>query len=160
LIDTLKEKVIKKIFLPVFLATVVLFMFSAAPVRPDTQIKRAFRQLSVGAYIIQAEIAATDTEFRRGLMMRSELGANDGMLFDYNIPMIICMWMKNTLIPLSVAFIDTDGIIVNIKDMRPRTLREHCSRKPVRYALEMNRGWFDERNIRPGDRIKGLPGHH
>lgn len=99
----------------------------------------------------------TSEERAEGLMMRSGLAANQGMLFDYKVPTAVCMWMKNTLIPLSVAFIDSDGVIVNIEDMSPQTLTEHCSRKPIRFALEMNRGWFAERNIRPGGRIKGLP---
>ncbi|HEV7856227.1 MAG TPA: DUF192 domain-containing protein, partial [Herminiimonas sp.] len=75
----------------------------------------------------------------------------------FGAPASVCMWMKNTLIPLSVAFIDGDGKIVNIEDMQPQTLNSHCSKKPVPYALEMNIGWFKQKNIKAGSKIDGLP---
>ena len=81
-----------------------------------------------------------------------------GMLFIFDEPQVHCMWMKNTLIPLSVAFIDDRGAIVNIEDMQPQTEDSHCAAQPVRYALEMNRGWFKARGVKPGSRLGGIPG--
>ncbi|SNS36411.1 hypothetical protein SAMN06265795_102386 [Noviherbaspirillum humi] len=113
--------------------------------------------LNAGMYVIRAEVAARDAERQQGLMFREKMGANEGMVFLFEAPAGVCMWMKNTLIPLSVAFIDENGQIVNIEDMQPQTLDSHCARKPVRYALEMNQGWFKSKNIKPGMRIEGLP---
>ncbi len=90
-------------------------------------------------------------------MFRDTLGQNDGMVFRFANTGRACMWMKNTLIPLSVAFIAEDGRIVNIEDMAPQTLDPHCASEPVRYALEMNRGWFVKRNIKAGTVVTGLP---
>lgn len=115
--------------------------------------------LNAGIHVIRAEVAASEQHQQQGLMFRKTLGQNDGMLFVYRAPAQVCMWMKNTLIPLSVtfAFIDGDGRIVNVEEMQPQTLDSHCGKKPVRYALEMNRGWFRQKNLKPGDLIDGLP---
>jgi hypothetical protein len=78
------------------------------------------------------------------------------MVFVFEESAIHCMWMKNTLVPLSVAFIDQDGAIINIADMQPRSEQSHCAAKPARYALEMNKGWFAQRGIRPGAKLRGL----
>jgi len=83
---------------------------------------------------------------------------NDGMLFVFEQPGQQCFWMKNTLLPLSIAFLADDGTVVNIADMQPQSLDGHCSAKPVRYALEMNQGWFAKRGIGPGFRISGPGG--
>jgi uncharacterized membrane protein (UPF0127 family) len=149
---------LKKAGLLVLFATVVLFIFQVGPVHLNAQTQRSVTQLSIGPHLIQAELAVTGPELRRGLMFRERLGADEGMLFDYGKPADICMWMKDTLIPLSVAFIDDKGIIVNIEDMTPRSLVGHCSERPVRFALEMNLGWFAKRGIAPGAVVKGLPG--
>jgi uncharacterized membrane protein (UPF0127 family) len=114
-------------------------------------------QLSAGMHLIHAEVAADFTSRARGLMHRESLGANAGMLFVFEQPEIQCMWMKNTLIPLSVAFLDERGAIINIADMEPHSERTHCAAKPARYALEMNRGWFAARGIKPGMRLGGIP---
>jgi len=116
--------------------------------------------LTAGMYVIQAEVAARDAERQQGLMYREKMGSNEGMVFLFEAPAGVCMWMKNTFIPLSVAFIDEDGKIVNIEDMKPQTTESHCAKKPVRYALEMNKGWFREKNIKPGSVIQGLPRSH
>ena len=113
--------------------------------------------LTAGMHVIQAEVAATESEREQGLMYREKLGPNEGMVFLFEAPAHVCMWMKNTLIPLSVAFIDENGRIVNIENMQPQTTDSHCAKKPIRYALEMNRGWFKEKNIKPGSMIQGLP---
>lgn len=113
--------------------------------------------LTAGMHVIKAEVAATDAERQRGLMYRERMGPNEGMVFIFDAPAAVCMWMKNTYIPLSVAFLDEKGTIVNIEDMQPQTMESHCARKPARFALEMNQGWFKQRNIKPGTRIEGLP---
>ena len=116
-------------------------------------------QLSAGMHLIQAEVAATEEQREQGLMYREKMPVNAGMLFVFGTPATQCMWMKNTPLPLSVAFIDAGGTIVNIEDMQPHTLDSHCSTRtvPVRYALEMHLGWFKQRNIRPGMNIGNLP---
>ncbi len=113
--------------------------------------------LTIGVYMINAEMAISEEERSRGLMFREKLGPNDGMVFRFANNGRACMWMKNTLLPLSVAFIAEDGRIINIEDMAPQTLEPHCAQQPVRYALEMNRGWFSKRNIKPGAVVSGLP---
>jgi uncharacterized membrane protein (UPF0127 family) len=114
-------------------------------------------QLSAGIHIIQAEVANTDQTRERGLMFRKPLDGNDGMLFVFEQPDKQCFWMHNTPQPLSIAFIGDDGTIVNIEDMAPETDDTHCSRKPVRYALEMAQGWFGDHGISAGKKIDGLP---
>lgn len=113
--------------------------------------------LNAGIHVIKAEVAARDAERQQGLMYREKLGPNEGMVFLFEAPASVCMWMKNTFIPLSVAFIDDDGKIINIEDMQPQTTASHCAQKPIRYALEMNQGWFRQKNIKPGSVIEGLP---
>ena len=115
-------------------------------------------QLNAGMYLIRAEVAADFASRAQGLMYRKQLPSNAGMLFVFERPGEQCMWMKNTLIPLSVAFMDDEGKIINIEDMAPQTLDSHCARRPARYALEMNGGWFAARGIKPGTRIGGIPG--
>jgi uncharacterized protein len=115
-------------------------------------------QLNAGMYLIRAEVAADFPSRAQGLMYRKQMASNAGMLFIFDEPQVHCMWMKNTLIPLSVAFIDDRGAIVNIEDMQPQTEDSHCAAQPVRYALEMNRGWFAARGVKPGSRLGGIPG--
>lgn len=114
-------------------------------------------KLSAGMHLIKAEVAANDPQRQQGLMFREKMEGNNGMVFVFDQANTQCMWMKNTLLPLSVAFIDDQGKIVNIEDMQPQTLESHCSKKPVRFALEMNLGWFKQKNIKPGMTIEGLP---
>jgi uncharacterized membrane protein (UPF0127 family) len=117
-------------------------------------------QLTAGIYVIKAEVASTETQRALGLMFREIMAPNEGMAFIFDEPAQVCMWMKNTLIPLSVAFLDDNGNIVNIEDMKAQTLESHCAKKPVRYALEMNLGWFKQKNIKPGTTISGLQKPH
>lgn len=114
-------------------------------------------ELGVGMHVIKAELAVTPTQQAVGMMMRTEMGANDGMLFVNADSSPRCFWMRNTLVPLSIAFISEDGTIVNIAEMQPRSDESHCSSKPVRYALEMNKGWFTKRGIHAGTRLRGGP---
>lgn len=113
--------------------------------------------LTIGVHLIRAEVAASDEQRARGLMFRQRLAANEGMVFRFPESRRVCMWMKNTLLPLSVAFIGEDGRIINIEDMKPQTEEAHCGKKPARYALEMAQGWFRQRNIKPGATVSGLP---
>jgi uncharacterized membrane protein (UPF0127 family) len=115
-------------------------------------------QLNAGMYLIRAEVAADFGTRMQGLMYRPSMPQNAGMLFVFDESTQHCMWMKNTLIPLSVAFIDEAGTIINIADMQPQTENSHCASRPARYALEMNRGWFAAKGIKPGMRIGGIPG--
>ena len=107
-------------------------------------------------HLIRAELAADDSSRMRGLMFRESLRQNAGMLFVFDELTTHCMWMKNTIIPLSVAFLDASARIVNIADMTPHSEASHCASQPARYALEMQRGWFAERGIGPGFTIRGI----
>ncbi|HZR67883.1 MAG TPA: DUF192 domain-containing protein [Burkholderiales bacterium] len=113
-------------------------------------------QLVAGMYLIRAEVANTLDTRATGLMFRKSLAPNEGMLFVFPEAEMECMWMKNTLIPLSVAFIDASGAIVSISEMQPQTETTHCAARPAKYALEMNRGWFASKGLRAGTVIRGL----
>jgi uncharacterized membrane protein (UPF0127 family) len=114
-------------------------------------------KLSVGMHAINAEVAKTPEQHGIGLMFRKSMPVNDGMLFIFDRPGQQCFWMKNTLLPLSVAFVADDGSITNIEAMKPQTLDSHCSTREVRYVLEMNDGWFAKRGIKPGMKLQGEP---
>ena len=117
-------------------------------------------KLTAGIHVINAELATTPRQREIGLMHRPSMAANDGMLFVFERAGQQCFWMRNTLIPLSIAFLDDDGSVVNLDDMAPETLEGHCSTKPVRYVLEMNKGWFAKRGIKPGSKLRGGPFAH
>jgi len=121
------------------------------------QLNLARTQLSAGMHLLDVQLAQTPLQRQTGLMWRKEMPAHEGMLFVFEQPAVQCFWMRNTLIPLSTAFLEDDGRIVNIADMKPLRDDSHCSAKPVRYVLEMNQGWFAKRNIQPGFRITGGP---
>ena len=135
-------------------ALLVLLMGAAAAAAQSLPVV----QLNAGMHLIRAEVAADFASRAQGLMYRTAMPSNAGMLFIFDEPAAQCMWMKNTLIPLSVAFIDEQGGVINIEDMAPQTEDSHCARRPASYALEMNRGWFAARGIKPGSRIGGIPG--
>lgn len=139
------------------LTAVMALVAFAAPGPSAAQGTLPTTKLTAGVHLITAEVAATDPARSRGLMFREKLAPNHGMLFIFDGKQIHCMWMRNTLIPLSVAFIDDDGTIANIEDMQPKTEVSHCATRPVRFALEMDKGWFAARGIKPGARIGGLP---
>jgi uncharacterized membrane protein (UPF0127 family) len=109
--------------------------------------------LQAGMHIIRAEVAADPGSRATGLMFRQSLGPNQGMLFVFGERAMHCFWMRNTLIPLSIAFLDDSGRIVNIADMAPQTEDSHCPAAPVRYALEMEKGWFERRGIAAGSQL-------
>jgi uncharacterized membrane protein (UPF0127 family) len=114
-------------------------------------------ELKTGIYRIQAELADTPKAREVGLMNRTSIPTNSGMLFIFEQKAGHCFWMNNTKIPLSIAFIADDGRIVNIEEMQAETTNNHCPKAAVRYALEMNKQWFSERVIVPGSVISGLP---
>jgi len=113
-------------------------------------------ELTVGMHRIEAEVANTLDTRMRGLMQRKNMPGHRGMLFVFDADAQHCMWMKNTLLPLSVAFLDAEGRIVNIEEMKPQTENNHCAAKPVHFALEMNAGWFGSRGIKPGMQLRGI----
>ena len=114
-------------------------------------------KLTTGIHVITAEIAATDESRTVGLMMRERLAPNHGMVFVFAGKAQHCFWMRNTLIPLSIAFIEDDGTIVNIADMAPKSDASTCPQRPIRFALEMDQGWFAKRGVTAGRKISGLP---
>ena len=113
-------------------------------------------ELSIKGHRLVAEIAMTTQDRTTGLMNRFSLQPDHGMLFVFEQPQRMAFWMKNTYVPLSIAFIDAGGTIVNIEDMAPQTEELHPSRGPALYALEMRKGWFAQRGIAEGDRVEGL----
>lgn len=113
--------------------------------------------LSAGMHNIRAAVAVTPDQLHTGLMFRRQMAQHEGMLFVYEALERRCFWMKNTILPLSIAFLADDGTVVNIEDMQPQTLDSHCSTQPVRYALEMHQGWFAKRGIKAGSKIGGKP---
>ncbi len=113
-------------------------------------------KITAGIHVIQTELAITGEQQATGMMFRKTMGTNEGMLFVNDDAGVRCFWMRNTLLPLSIAFLADDGRIVNIADMEPKSEKSHCSAKPVRFALEMNQGWFAKRGIKPGMKIGGI----
>lgn len=113
-------------------------------------------ELTAGFHRIEAEVASTPQTRAQGLMYRREMAPQHGMLFVFTQDAAHCMWMKNTLIPLSVAFLDASGRIINVEDMQPQSEENHCAKQPARYALEMNPGWFSQRGLKRGDSIGGI----
>ena len=113
-------------------------------------------ELSAGIHRIRAELANTYGSRAQGLMQRTSLPANGGMLFVFDRPDEHCMWMRNTLIPLAVAFLDERGRVINVEEMLPQTENNHCAAKPAKFALEMNAGWFKAKGLTAGASIAGI----
>jgi uncharacterized protein len=113
--------------------------------------------LSVGMHNIKAQVALTPVQRHTGLMFRREMATHEGMLFIFEYPESQCFWMRNTPLPLSIAFLADDGTVEQLADMKPHDDNTHCSTKPVRFALEMNQGWFAKRGVKPGTKIAGAP---
>ena len=121
--------------------------------QPQLQLPRI--QLQAGMHQMQVQVAATPDQRAIGLMHRAEMPQAEGMLFAFEQATQQCFWMKNTLLPLTAAFIADDGTIVNLADMKPQTTDAHCSDQPVRWVLEMNQGWFAKRGIKAGFKLQG-----
>lgn len=139
-----------------WVAALALAAGSAAVAQTVPQSGLPVVELSAGMHRIRAELAATPNTRSIGLMHRRALGPNQGMLFAFPERGVHCFWMRNTLIPLTIAFIADDGRIVNTADMAPLTENGHCPVEPVRLALEMEKGWFERKGLRSGDRL-GIP---
>ncbi len=121
---------------------------------PQTNLPRI--KLQAGMYQIDTQVAQTPDQRSIGLMFRKEMPQHEGMLFVFEQPATQCFWMKNTLLPLTAAFVADDGTIVNLADMKPQTTDSHCSEKPVRFVLEMNQGWFSKKGLKAGSRLSGV----
>ena len=142
----------------VLIAGTTLLPVQATPSMADQpQLHLPRVRLQTGMHLIDAQVAQTPQSQQIGLMHRRSMPSNEGMLFVFGQAQIQCFWMKNTLIPLSAAFMREDGTIVNIADMQPLSEVTHCSKEPVRFVLEMNQGWFAQRRIQPGQRLSGKP---
>jgi uncharacterized membrane protein (UPF0127 family) len=136
------------------LASCLLFLASL-PLAADVTFKTS--QIKVAGHPLKVELAIEEPQRLQGLMYRKTLGKEDGMLFIFDEPGYHSMWMKNTLIPLSVAYVDKDGVILNILDMEPQTLDSHTAAGPAVYAIETNKGWYAEKKVKDGDKVTGLP---
>jgi uncharacterized membrane protein (UPF0127 family) len=132
-----------------------LATLAQAQQQPQLNLPRV--KLGAGMHQIDAQLALTPEQRQIGLMFRAEMPQLEGMLFMFEEPAQQCFWMKNTLMPLTAAFVADDGTIVNLVDMQPQTTDSHCSAKPVRFVLEMNQGWFAKRAIKAGFRLTGKP---
>lgn len=138
----------------------VLAMASVAHAQPasgQAQLNLPRVELRAGMHRIDAQVARTPDQRAIGLMHRKEMPAHEGMLFVFEQPAVQCFWMKNTLLPLTAAFVADDGTIVNLADMQPQTTDSHCSQQPVRYVLEMNKGWFAQKRLTAGAKLSGVP---
>ena len=136
------------------LAAVFLFL-ATLPALAEVVFKTS--SVKVGTHPLKVEVAREEPQRMQGMMFRKSLAPEEGMLFIFDEPAYHSMWMKNTLIPLSVAFIDRDGVILNILDMEPQTLDSHMAAGPAVYAIETNKGWFAAKKIKAGDKVTGLP---
>ncbi|MGE0350210.1 DUF192 domain-containing protein [Hydrogenophaga sp.] len=137
------------------LISLVLFFTGNAWSQETPQLQLPRVTLSIGMRLIDAQVATTPQQRAIGLMFRREMGTNEGMLFVFEQSADQCFWMKNTLLPLTAAFVADDGTIVNLADMQAGSLDSHCSARPVRYVLEMHQGWFDKRGIKAGAKLTG-----
>ncbi len=124
---------------------------------PQTDLPRV--KLQSGMYLLDVQVAQTPEQRAIGLMNRQSMPEHEGMLFVFERSDTQCFWMKNTLLPLSAAFIDNNGNIVNIEDMKPQSLDAHCSARPVKFVLEMQQGWFKKRGLKGGSHLKGIVDH-
>ena len=142
---------------PLMAAVAALAAISSSFAQSGPQPKLPTVKLSAGMHNIVAEIARTPAQQQTGMMFRTEMATHEGMLFVFDEMGPRCFWMRNTLIPLAIAFIADDGTIVNIAEMSARSEQSHCSQKPVRFALEMNQAWFSKRGIKDGFKLRGAP---
>ena len=137
------------------LTSMLVSIDASAQDGPQLNLQRV--KLFAGMNVIDAQLALTPEQRQIGLMLRKDMPQHEGMLFVFEQPSQQCFWMKNTLLPLTAAFVTDDGTIVNLADMKPQTMDSHCSAQPVRYVLEMNQGWFAKKGIKAGSKIGGPP---
>ena len=139
------------------LAAFALLSQTTAAQLQAPQAKLPTVDIGAGMHNIIAELATTPAQRQLGMMMRTQMSPHEGMLFVFEQAGKQCFWMRNTLLPLSIAFVADDGRIANIAEMQPQSDDSHCSSEPVRYVLEMNKGWFAKRGIKPGAKLRGKP---
>ncbi len=147
----------RSVFCAIALAWLVLLPGARADAQ-DRGARLPTVELNAGIHLIHAELAATESARVLGLMYRDQLAPNHGMLFVFDERAPHCMWMRNTPLALSVAFLDDDGSIANVEEMKPATDTTHCARHPVRYALEMEAQWFSRHGLQAGGRLQGISG--
>ena len=146
--------------LPTFPAALLSLLLACCPLaqaQSGPQPRLRSIDITAGIHIIKTELAVTPEQQQTGMMFRRVMGTNEGMLFVNDEPGVRCFWMRNTLLPLTIAFIADDGTIVNLADMDAQSEASHCSARPVRFALEVNRGWFAKRGLKAGLRLQGPP---
>ncbi len=167
---TLHDRLSSRLLPPAALLATALLLASTGAVhaQPPPQLQPQPRiagpqltlprvELSAGMHRIEAQVAQAPHERQIGLMHRRTMAQHEGMLFVFEQPGTQCFWMKNTLLPLTAAFVADDGTIVNLVDMQPLVEDSHCSARPVRYVLEMNQGWFDKKGLKAGSQLRGKP---
>ena len=135
--------------------TIALLVPGGAWAQQPPQLDLARVKLNAGMHVIDAQVASKAEQRQTGLMLRKEMPQHEGMLFIFDQAGMQCFWMKDTLLPLTAAFVADDGTIVNLADMKPETIDSHCSAEPVRYVLEMNKGWFAKKSIKAGSKLSG-----
>ena len=142
-----------------FTSLLALYLVAASPAwaQEGAQLTLPRIKVSAGIYQVDVQVAQTAQQREIGLMYRTEMPQQEGMLFVFEQPSKLCFWMKNTVLPLTAAFIADDGTIVNLADMKPQTTDSHCAARSVRYVLEMNQGWFAKRGMKAGTRLAGVP---
>lgn len=153
--NPLKQNILlhlRALFACVMALLALIFAPPLAAQEPQSDLPRTVIQ--AGMFQIDAQIASSPQQRQIGLMFRKDMPTHEGMLFIFEEPQKLCFWMKNTLLPLSAAFLDDEGAIVNLVEMQPQTTDSHCSEKPVRYVLEMNQGWFAKKKIGKGYKLK------
>jgi len=139
------------------LISIILLCSSSSYAQDAPQLDLPRVKLTAGMYLVDTQVAATPEQRATGLMFRQQMPTAEGMLFVFEQASEQCFWMKNTLLPLTAAFVADDGTIVNLADMAPQTTESHCSKMPVRFVLEMNQGWFTQKGIKAGFKLSGLP---
>ena len=142
-------------FIRSFISGLLLLSSVVVQAQDSAQLNLERVKLTSGMHRVDAQVAATPEQRQIGLMFRKEMPQHEGMIFVFEQPAKQCFWMKNTLIPLSAAFIANDGTVVNIEDMKPLALDPHCSAQPVRFVLEMNKDWFLKKAIKAGSKLQG-----
>jgi uncharacterized membrane protein (UPF0127 family) len=150
-----QNNLMKNISVLLFFVATSLCQVSQAQIGPQLDLQRI--KLTAGMHLIDAQVAASPAQRATGLMLRGDMPQTEGMLFVFEQPEVQCFWMKNTLLPLTAAFVANDGTIVNLADMQPQTTNPHCSTQAVRYVLEMNQGWFNKKGIKAGFKLSGMP---
>jgi uncharacterized membrane protein (UPF0127 family) len=140
-----------------FALTALAGMATAYALAQEPQLNLPRVKLTAGFHQIDAQVAGTPQQRATGLMWRRDMPQHEGMLFVFEQAAVQCFWMMNTPSPLTAAFLSDDGTIVNLADMQPLSTQSHCSRRPVRFVLEMNQGWFEKKGLRAGARLTGEP---